>query len=500
MDPTEVWVSRYGFKTRRAFVHFYCAVASPRVWFTGADWRNVLREVKRSAQLPCRDCGKRGATIGCLVDRCSVVMHLPCALKNGYRQLRYEMNFLCPDHRREAEQKVDRSKQDLMKQRGNDISRGLENIPITYTNLYDTVTPLDPLPASLIPTSMASFPAGPPAFEYVVENLDSDEIITNARNVDDVDYCTCDDMCDDMNGGCSCISNGPNYTNQGLLIPGRDPSRKILECNFKCACSYRRCANRVVERGLNFHLQVFRTRDEQRAALDWTGASSSGTASKKTSTGWGVRTLDFIPRYAFVCEVMGQFRSLRAIQRSSPNNDTDVPSSAGKKKSRKSGASAPSSSTSVDWAVMHRRIRVSKWDQGDLAIAPATSASPAFTASSDDEEDRKVPTKEDIVVIDMSDDGIEEDYHHHYQQQLHAMDGTTKGVGDHQQHGTNNQQSETSPAKEGSDSTVLSDHSYQRREQSSVSVVAADGDDADADADEVIAQTLEDDLCVSYAL
>ena len=56
----------------------------------------------------------------------------------------------------------------------------------------------------------------------------------------------------------------------------------------------RRCTNRVVERGPTSRLEIFRLR----------GASSS---SKQQENTWGVRTLDFIPKNAFVCEVTGQY-------------------------------------------------------------------------------------------------------------------------------------------------------------------------------------------------
>jgi hypothetical protein len=50
----------------------------------------------------------------------------------------------------------------------------------------------------------------------------------------------------------------------------------------------------VVERGPTARLEIFRLR------------SASSSSSKPDHT-WGVRTLDFIPRNAFVCEVTGQY-------------------------------------------------------------------------------------------------------------------------------------------------------------------------------------------------
>lgn len=58
----------------------------------------------------------------------------------------------------------------------------------------------------------------------------------------------------------------------------------IKECWSKCACS-KHCGNRVVQRGINCKLQVFFTSEGK---------------------GWGVRTLEDIPRGAFVCEYVGE--------------------------------------------------------------------------------------------------------------------------------------------------------------------------------------------------
>lgn len=58
----------------------------------------------------------------------------------------------------------------------------------------------------------------------------------------------------------------------------------IKECWSKCACS-KHCGNRVVQRGINRKLQVFFTSEGK---------------------GWGVRTLEDIPRGAFVCEYVGE--------------------------------------------------------------------------------------------------------------------------------------------------------------------------------------------------
>ncbi|KAL8121954.1 putative inactive histone-lysine N-methyltransferase SUVR2 [Apium graveolens] len=58
----------------------------------------------------------------------------------------------------------------------------------------------------------------------------------------------------------------------------------IKECWYKCGCS-KGCGNRVVQRGITANLQVFMT----------PGAK-----------GWGLRTLENLPKGAFICEYVGE--------------------------------------------------------------------------------------------------------------------------------------------------------------------------------------------------
>ncbi|KAG0454221.1 hypothetical protein HPP92_025525 [Vanilla planifolia] len=58
----------------------------------------------------------------------------------------------------------------------------------------------------------------------------------------------------------------------------------IKECWIKCGCN-KQCGNRVVQRGISRNLQVFYTADGK---------------------GWGLRTLEELPRGAFVCEYVGE--------------------------------------------------------------------------------------------------------------------------------------------------------------------------------------------------
>ncbi|XP_052144632.1 probable inactive histone-lysine N-methyltransferase SUVR2 [Oryza glaberrima] len=58
----------------------------------------------------------------------------------------------------------------------------------------------------------------------------------------------------------------------------------IKECWRKCGCT-RNCGNRVVQRGITRHLQVFLTPEKK---------------------GWGLRSTEKLPRGAFVCEYVGE--------------------------------------------------------------------------------------------------------------------------------------------------------------------------------------------------
>ncbi|XP_012085238.1 probable inactive histone-lysine N-methyltransferase SUVR2 isoform X1 [Jatropha curcas] len=74
--------------------------------------------------------------------------------------------------------------------------------------------------------------------------------------------------------------------NDEILEPckGHLKRKYIKECWSKCAC-HKRCGNRVVQRGIRCKLQVFFTPEGK---------------------GWGLRTLEKLPKGAFVCEFIGE--------------------------------------------------------------------------------------------------------------------------------------------------------------------------------------------------
>ncbi|KAK1352961.1 putative inactive histone-lysine N-methyltransferase SUVR2 [Heracleum sosnowskyi] len=68
------------------------------------------------------------------------------------------------------------------------------------------------------------------------------------------------------------------------LCKGHLMRKFIKECWWKCGCS-KNCGNRVVQRGIDRKLQVFMT---------------------VGGKGWGLRTLESLPKGAFVCEYVGE--------------------------------------------------------------------------------------------------------------------------------------------------------------------------------------------------
>ncbi|NXU50903.1 SETMR methyltransferase, partial [Turnix velox] len=84
---------------------------------------------------------------------------------------------------------------------------------------------------------------------------------------------------------CSCLARGENYNNLCLRPAEREEeySKPVFECNSMCQCG-ESCPNRVVQRGLQLRLEVFKT-------------------EKK---GWGVRTLEPVAKGRFVCEYAGE--------------------------------------------------------------------------------------------------------------------------------------------------------------------------------------------------
>lgn len=70
--------------------------------------------------------------------------------------------------------------------------------------------------------------------------------------------------------------------------------RGIIECNANCKCNAKKCYNRVVQRGLQLRLEVFKT----------------------AAKGWGVRTCTDLPPGVFVSNYLGEMLDGKQADRS----------------------------------------------------------------------------------------------------------------------------------------------------------------------------------------
>lgn len=141
-----------------------------------------------------------------------------------------------------------------------DISSGIENIPVCLVNDVDGEK-------------------GPGHFSYVTKVKYLRPISSMKR----LGGCACLSVC--LPGDTNCICAQQNggylpYSSTGFLV-----SRKpvIYECGSSCQCSIN-CRNRVTQKGIRLHFEVFRTRDR----------------------GWGLRSWDPIRAGTFICEYTGE--------------------------------------------------------------------------------------------------------------------------------------------------------------------------------------------------
>ncbi|MCD7472247.1 hypothetical protein HAX54_013274 [Datura stramonium] len=190
-----------------------------------------------------------------------------------------------------------------------DITKGQENVIISLVNEVNSMHP--------------------PSFHYIASNVVFQNAYVNfslARIGDDNSCSTCSGDCLSLSTPCACAHVAGSdfaYTKEGLIKEeflkecmsmNRDPKKHcqffckecplersknediieackghlmrnfIKECWWKCGCN-KQCGNRVVQRGISHKLQVFMTPEGK---------------------GWGLRTLEDLPRGAFVCEYVGE--------------------------------------------------------------------------------------------------------------------------------------------------------------------------------------------------
>ena len=122
----------------------------------------------------------------------------------------------------------------------------------------------------------------PPRFEYVTLCRGADEPMCRRLSEAEAAPCSCDAVSCCTCAGCGCLATAGDraYDSSGRLKALLRPTEPaalhappVLECGPACGCSAE-CTNRVVGRGLRRRLEVFLTPDR----------------------GWGLRTLDPVPR------------------------------------------------------------------------------------------------------------------------------------------------------------------------------------------------------------
>ncbi|KAL5150344.1 Histone-lysine N-methyltransferase, H3 lysine-9 specific SUVH4 [Glycine soja] len=158
-----------------------------------------------------------------------------------------------------------------------DITGGQEDIPIPATNLVD-----DP-------------PVPPTGFTYC-------KSLKLAKNVKlprmNGTGCKCQGICNDPTTCACALRNGSDFPyvsrDGGRLVEAKDV---VFECGPKCGCDPG-CVNRTSQKGLRYRLEVFRTANK----------------------GWAVRSWDFIPSGAPVCEYTGILSRTDDMDRVLENN------------------------------------------------------------------------------------------------------------------------------------------------------------------------------------
>jgi hypothetical protein len=188
----------------------------------------------------------------------------------------------------------DDAEDDVEDSNGNKLPKSMLPVTITLENgtqetfmyKYDDISrglAYHPLPA-INTVNIEIFSS----FIYTKSNVahpDLEDIIEEAqeRSSEGCQCCSDDDhVCDK---DCHCQVGVPAYNEYGRItdtvIAASD--MHVYECNSHCECDDT-CRSRVLQKGSLFRYQVFKT----------------------LRTGWGIRTLDFIPRGSFVGEYAGE--------------------------------------------------------------------------------------------------------------------------------------------------------------------------------------------------
>ncbi|XP_071740068.1 histone-lysine N-methyltransferase, H3 lysine-9 specific SUVH4-like [Rutidosis leptorrhynchoides] len=141
-----------------------------------------------------------------------------------------------------------------------DIAKGLEEVQIPVINTIDDTTIT--------------------GFTYTKDIISKLTLPAYTSGCDCKGYCSNSKHC-----ACAKLNNGefPYVRIQGGRLI--EPKDVVFECGPGCRCGPG-CINRTSQRGLKYRLEIFRTSDK----------------------GWAVKTKDFIPSGAPVCEYIGELR------------------------------------------------------------------------------------------------------------------------------------------------------------------------------------------------
>lgn len=118
-----------------------------------------------------------------------------------------------------------------------------------------------------------------PIFKYVVETVHGENVIVPT---DPPLGCNCSKKCSSKSNCCARMAGCILVYNENRRLKTTEKI-PIYECNKKCKCS-KDCVNRVVQHGRRIPLCIFKTE----------------------YCGWGVKTLEDIPKGVFVCEYIGE--------------------------------------------------------------------------------------------------------------------------------------------------------------------------------------------------
>ncbi|KAB2091066.1 hypothetical protein ES319_A03G165400v1 [Gossypium barbadense] len=195
--------------------------------------------------------------------------------KYRLKRLRGQDNLTSQNQVHFVRGKVSRVQQELPGLVCKDLSNGQEDKCIPVFNFYNP---------SLAPTG----------FKYI----NSIKVAKNVSIPPDAPGCNCRGKCTNPRS-CSCAQlNGGDFPyvsrDGGRLFEAKDV---VFECGPNCGCGPE-CVNRSSQQGLKYQLEVYRTKEK----------------------GWAVRSSDFIPSGAPVCEYVGILRKNDELEDISEND------------------------------------------------------------------------------------------------------------------------------------------------------------------------------------